>query len=252
MSDTRRLATVLGLQEDASQDEVSRRAREVWQLVQVAAPDVAEQAAVPAVAEPRPAPKPHRVRRMLARIVKSPVLLTLLVLIAVGAGVLVAALDLPGLRKSDAAEDTAVLEPVPVDAGLITQLTARIESNPSDVDSLRQLGDAYFAAGNWDSASTCYSQFLRNGVRDAAVQGRLGTALFNQGRIDEARAAWLEAIALSPGDPFLHYALAHAYATARPPDLASARREWTTVLDLAADSEIGRAAQARLDALAAK
>jgi len=271
----REFASLLGVSEDASESEVAARRRALAEFydsgnVPPALHQWAQQQAMRLVeAQSTPlaagvgsdggAVEPNALRRqggrkgrLLDRLLTSWIVLGSLILAAVVAGAVVAKLDLLGVQASEPERAIHSTPPVPLDSRRIAELSRLAEQNPLAADALRELGETYFVAGQWQRAIEWLTQLLTVDATDVHALTEIGTASFNAGRKDDAKAFWLAGLALAPDDPMLHYSLGHFYMSVVPADPAAARREWQRVLQVAPDSSLATAAQSRLDAMPAK
>ncbi len=137
-----------------------------------------------------------------------------------------------------------------LDEAQVAALMARVQSDPNDTDALMALGDAFFAAGEYDVAGNWLAKLVAIQPTNARALLALGAADYNAGNLSEAEQSWLQVVDLDPENVEAHYDLGWAYLQQEPSDLDAVRREWTKVLDLAPGTEVAQRVQQHLDALA--
>jgi cytochrome c-type biogenesis protein CcmH/NrfG len=136
------------------------------------------------------------------------------------------------------------------DEAQVAALMARVQANPNDTDALMSLGDAFFADGQYDVAASWLAKLVAIEPANARALLALGAADYNSGNLSEAEQSWLAVIALDSENVEAHYDLGWVYAQQEPPDVASMRREWEKVLELAPGTDVAQQVQQHLDALA--
>lgn len=231
--DAATLEDVIG--DDADTNPFARRRRTPVEGVS-AAPSPAPRA--PAPSGPRPDARSSR-----------PITLLLLVLVMVGVVVGVYLMgDAPG--QGTAASPTSVA----LDEARVAVLEDRVAADPADVDAMRELGQLYYAVGDFATAATWQERILALDPDDVDAHLALGVAAFNAGDLAGAEEHWLRVVDLDPEDAAVHYNLGFLYMSLDPPEIERVRAEWTRVVELAPDSELAATASAhlaRLDDLAA-
>lgn len=253
MAIDRELASLLGVSEDAPEAEVNRRRQELAEFYESAdvPPALHEWARLQAlklVAQQAAPTAPRSRANLLDKLLTSWIVLGSLVLAAVVGGVLLAKLDPFAAKEPAPRAAEAPVVPVPLDERRLAELSRIAEQDPGAEDALRELGQSYFVAGQWQQAINWLTRLVAIDGTDVRAITDIGTASFNLGNRKDARNLWLAALALAPGDPLVHYSLGYLYVTDAPPNTAAARKEWQTVVELAPNSNLAAAAQTRLAA----
>jgi tetratricopeptide (TPR) repeat protein len=173
------------------------------------------------------------------------------VLVAVVVGVYAMGRDsgVPGISGTPTDKATAATTATPVDQAKVATLMAKISTNPKDVASLRTLGDIYFQAADYATASTWQQKILAIDAKDVTAHLALGAAQFNLGNASEAEKQWKQVVAIDPRQAEAHYDLGFLYLSQSPPDLAKVRAEWRTVVDIDPKSEIAKTVATHLSSL---
>ncbi len=153
-----------------------------------------------------------------------------------------------GAEQAPPAQQTGDL--VPLDQARVAELLAAVEEDPENMEALFELGESYFLAGEWQSAIDWFTKLVALDTKNVHALTDIGTANYNLGFPQEAKASWLKALDIDANDPQVHYNLGFLYANAEPQDLAAAMREWQTVMELAPDSDLARTVQVHLEGLA--
>ena len=156
---------------------------------------------------------------------------------------------LPGQGGSEEKPSAAQDSLIPLDNERVAELMAAVQQDPENPEVLFELGETFFQANEWQAAIDWFTRLLAVDPNNAHANTDIGTAHFNLGRPEEAKAAWLAVLDIAPNDVQVHYNLGFLYANAEPQDLAAARREWQTVLELAPGSELAGTAQVHLNGL---
>lgn len=196
------------------------------------------------------APQPRRMGRGGTRPV---VTRSRLAIAAAVAGVAVVALVVSGFAGSSvpAAPGPAASQAAAgIDEAAVAALMQRIQEDPNDTEALMSLGDAFFAAGQYDVAAEWLTRLVALDPDDTRALLALGAAQFNAGDAAGAEANWTRVVELDPENVEGHYDLGFLYLQREPPDLAAMQREWQTVVELAPGTEVASSVQAHLDALA--
>jgi len=119
--------------------------------------------------------------------------------------------------------------------------------DPSNVDALLNLGDAYFLGQHYSQAAITLRKALELDPGNTTAIVRLAMVWHAQGDSPRAEAAIKSVLAKSPGDQEAHYSLAIVYFSTNRVDLA--RTEWSTAAKLDPSSDIGRRSQSFVDLL---
>ena len=80
----------------------------------------------------------------------------------------------------------------------VAELERFVEANPQDADAVRELGNLYFDAENWNGAAAAYQHYLSLRPGDADVLSDYGVSLQRLGRAEEALAMFQRAQQLDP------------------------------------------------------
>ena len=120
--------------------------------------------------------------------------------VAGGAGALVSMSQFLGRSGWVMAVAIAALVAVPegVRAQRPPQPPSPIVASEPTIDELFRQGNAAQAAGRFAEAERIFRAVLRREPRNAAAYNNLGIALSNQGKLEEAIAAYAQAIVLKP------------------------------------------------------
>lgn len=175
--------------------------------------------------------------------------------VAVAAVVVVAGVYQLGAASASpsASQPPASAQPQPsagIDQARVSDLMAKVQADPTDSESMMQLGDIFYVAGDFGAAATWFGKAYEVDATDSEAQLALGAALFNAGDMDGAEAAWIAVVDREPDNLEAHYDLGFLYLNREPPDMAGVQREWSKVVELAPDSDVAQTVKAHLDALA--
>lgn len=156
---------------------------------------------------------------------------------------------LPSGHPSIAAEGepTAAPSTEPDAHATIARLEKRRAKDPSDVDTLLDLGEAYFLAQRLQQAERAYSEAVAQEPDNAAAH--VGLALVWHARGDSKRAATALRAVLEahPEDQEAHYTLAIVYFSSGR--LGEAKAEWQTAAKVDPSSTTGKRSQSFVDLL---
>lgn len=137
-----------------------------------------------------------------------------------------------------------------LDEAAVADLMARIQEDPEDADALMSLGDAFFAAGQFDVSAEWLGRLVALEPENSRALLALGAAQYNSGNAEDAEASWIRVIELEPDNVEAHYDLGALYFRQDPPDLEGMQREWQKVVELAPGTDIASGVQVHLDGLA--
>ena len=185
------------------------------------------------------------------RLGSRPVLAVLAVLLVAGA-IAISRFDRGGTPNSPATTNAASQDPnapVPLDTARVAQWMKAVQENPSNTEALFGLGESYFQAQQWQVAIDWFTRLVSADPKNVHAMADIGTANFNLGRFDLAKAAWQSGLEVAPTDPQLHYNLGFLAANTEPPDYAAARREWQAVIDSAPDSDLAKTVKIHMSSL---
>jgi len=222
-----------GLEDELEQEEA------------VAAPDVS--AAIPAPT------RSTRNGRMAARLPLMALALGIFVGGAALLAVIIAEMGLGGGSSEDPAADQQAQDDqfVPIDTERVATLVTSYQEDPTNPETLFELGEAYFLAGEWQQGQDWFLKLVEVDPANVHAWTDIGTAHYNLSRTEEAKAAWQQALQLAPEDPQLHYNMGFLYANSEPPDFDAAKREWQSVLDLAPGTQLAKTVQVHMEGLQA-
>jgi Tfp pilus assembly protein PilF len=136
-----------------------------------------------------------------------------------------------------------------LDQALVASLMTKVQADPTDTDSMMQLGNAFYEAADFRSAATWFGRILDIDKADARARLALGATYFNLGEMADAETAWLAVLAGDPANVEAHYDLGFLYLNRDPADMEGVRREWSEVVRLAPDSDVAKTVKAHLDVL---
>lgn len=139
--------------------------------------------------------------------------------------------------------------PVPVDPEQVKALTAKVEANPKDTASMRELANMYFGAADFTNSATWQAKVLEVTPEDIEARLALGASEFNGGDPVEAEKHWREVLKRDPKNAEAHYSLGFLHLSKNPPEIDQAEAEWAKVAELAPGSEIAKTATAHLERL---
>lgn len=134
---------------------------------------------------------------------------------------------------------------------VISDLQARLNANPKDLDVLMRLGDAYFESKQFGEAATYYKRALEINPDDVEIYNNIGLAVHYQGNSVEGLKYVDEGIKKNPYHQrvLLTKGFILAYGVG---DLKGARDAWEKARVLNPDSEIGKAAASFISQMGAK
>ena len=150
--------------------------------------------------------------------------------------------DVPGISGKPTGQETTAAAPgaTPVDKAKVAVLMKKISANPKDKASLQALGDIYFAATDYKTASTWAQKVLGVDPKNKVALISLGAAQFNLGNAVEAKKQWLIAAGLYPKNAEVHYDLGFLYMSATPPDTVNMQAEWKKVVAIDPNSQLAK------------
>lgn len=128
----------------------------------------------------------------------------------------------------------------PVDRTKVAALMKKISANPKDIASLQALGDIYFAAADYKTATVWEQTVLGVDPKNQLALQAVGAAQFNLGNMAEAKKQWLIAAGLYPKNAEVHYDLGFLYLSQTPPDQANMQAEWKQVVAIDPNSDLAK------------
>jgi tetratricopeptide (TPR) repeat protein len=141
--------------------------------------------------------------------------------------------SVPGLTGSPAPAATSGL-----DEARVLELMQAINTNPKDVDALRELADLYYAAGDNATSRTWLLKVLEIEPNNLEALLGSGATAYNLDDFAAAEQAWQAVIAIDPENIDAHYDLGLMYFSMDPPKLDEMRAAWNKVIELAPDSQL--------------
>jgi cytochrome c-type biogenesis protein CcmH/NrfG len=135
------------------------------------------------------------------------------------------------------------------DEAKVAVLMKKLKTSPTDVTSLRKLGDIYFQAGDFKTAKIWLQQIVAADPKNVTGHVALGAALFNLGGTADAQREWLKAVELDPKNVEAYYDLGFLYLGKQPPDTAAAKAAWGKVVKLAPKSAVAKTIATHLKSL---
>lgn len=135
---------------------------------------------------------------------------------------------------------------VPIDHVKVAALLAKTRANPKDTTSLQTLGDIYFAAADYRSASAWDQKVLGVDPKNQEALLAIGAAQFHLGNAVEAKKQWLVAAGLYPKSAEVHYDLGFLYFSQTPPDTVRMTAEWRQVIAIDPSSAIAQSVATHL------
>jgi tetratricopeptide (TPR) repeat protein len=179
-------------------------------------------------------------------------LIALAVGILVGGAALLAVIVAEMGFGGEGSEDPAAVEDlgeqfVPIDTERVAELITSYQEDPTNPETLFELGEAYFLAGDWQQGQEWFLKLVEVDPENVHAWTDIGTSYYNLGQAGEAKAAWQTALDLAPDDPQLHYNMGFLYANTEPPDFDAAMAEWQMVLDLAPGTQLAQTVQVHME-----
>jgi len=140
---------------------------------------------------------------------------------------------------------------IPLDTARVAELMKAAQADPTNAETLFELGESFFQAGEWQSTIDWFTKLIAVDPTNVHALTDIGTSQYNLGSAEDAKATWLKAIKIAPDDPQIHYNLGFLYLNSEPQDLEAAKTEWGLVLKLAPGSDLAQTVQVHMDGLAA-
>jgi tetratricopeptide (TPR) repeat protein len=179
------------------------------------------------------------------------------------------------------AKTVPVVEPTLTLEQRMIKYQDELRENPENVEALYQMGNVYFDMGDFtealqhyqraierdanhlparanlagvlqemgefDDAIAQYRTVVEKSPNDARAHSNLGNALYVSGKVTEAVDEFRKALKLDPENPHAHYNLGVAFADEGYYDEALV--EWRKVVEVAAQSQVGEAAQRNIEGI---
>jgi tetratricopeptide (TPR) repeat protein len=143
----------------------------------------------------------------------------------------------PSARVSAASGRPVPKEVSPVQ---VARLTWKIDRDPKDKDSYRELADLYFFADDFENAAVWEQKLLDFAPEDEASLMALGASQYNLEHFTEAEKQWRVAEWLYADDLEVHYSLGCLYRDQTPPDTVKMMMEWKIIMLLGPGSDFGK------------
>jgi Tfp pilus assembly protein PilF len=137
----------------------------------------------------------------------------------------------------------------PAQEARIAGLMQKLRSKPKDPAVLVQLGNAFFGARDYKSASEWMQRALAADPKNVNARLALGAAQFNLGNEADAKRQWLRAVAMDPKSVEAYYDLGFLYVSGKRPDLAKAKEMWGKVIALSPNSPVAKTVVMHLKSL---
>ncbi len=135
------------------------------------------------------------------------------------------------------------------DQARVDELTAKVEQNPDDIESMSELGAIYYKAALYDDAIAWQERILEKDPNNIDALLALGVSQFDTNQLEQAEKNWMRVTELKPQAAEPWYNLGFLYLNKKPADYDKARAAWTKVIELEPDSELGQAAKSHLSAM---
>ena len=138
--------------------------------------------------------------------------------------------------------------PKPVDPARVRTLESAASAAPSDPAPRIELGNTYFDAEQYPEAARWYEQALRIDPKNVNVSTDLGVSYYYTNQPDRALAQFDRSLAIDPrhAKTLLNVGIVRAFGKQ---DLKGATEAWQQVVQIAPDSDEGRAARQALEAV---
>ncbi len=136
-----------------------------------------------------------------------------------------------------------------LDTAKVAGLMQAISTNPKDIKSLQALGDTYFSAGDYTTATDWEQKILAIDPKNITALLSLGAAQYNQGDAVNAEKQWLKVVSIDAKQQEAHYDLGFLYLSQTPTDMAKVRSEWNKVIAIDPTSEIAKTVSTHMTSL---
>ncbi len=150
--------------------------------------------------------------------------------------------SVPGITGQPTASPSAT-----VNTAKVGELMQKLQTNPKDVDTLRQLGDTYLEGQDFKSAAEWEKKIIAIDAKNTTALVALGICNYNVGDIDGAVQQFKAAIAVNPKLIDAHFNLGFVYISQNKNDLAKA--EWEQVVKIDPNSNEAKTVSTHLDSL---
>ena len=140
-------------------------------------------------------------------------------------------------------------QPPPLDESRVQSLTTILNSDPNNAGATAQLANTYFDAERYTDAITWYEKALKLDPDNPDVSTDLGVCYYYTNRADEALKQFEHSLRVNPKHvkTLLNQGIVLAFGKQ---DLQGAEAAWRKVVEIAPNSDEGRAAQRGLEGIA--
>lgn len=137
--------------------------------------------------------------------------------------------------------------PPPLDQAKVDDLTAKIKTNPKDVESMRLLANEYSRTAHYEKASETQAKIVALQPENVDARLALGVAHFNRGDAAGAEKEWQNVLQQAPESAEAHYDLGFLYFTQDPPRIDKAEEHWKKVVEIDPESDLAKTVSSHLD-----
>ena len=140
-------------------------------------------------------------------------------------------------------------QPPPLDESRVQSLTTILKSDPNNAGATVQLANTYFDAERYPDAITWYEKALKLDPNNPDASTDLGVSYYYTNRPDEALKQFEHSLQVNPkhAKTLLNQGIVLAFGKQ---DLRGAEAAWRKVVEVAPNSDEGRAAQRGLEGIA--
>jgi len=140
-------------------------------------------------------------------------------------------------------------QPPPLDEARVQSLTTILNSDPNNASATVQLANVYFDAERYPDAITWYEKALKLDPNNPDASTDLGVSYYYSGRPDDALRQFDQSLKVNPQHvkTLLNQGIVLAFGKQ---DLQGAENSWKKVVEIAPNSDEGRAAQRGLEGIA--
>lgn len=125
-----------------------------------------------------------------------------------------------------------------LDEEKVAELNQKIEDNPQDVDTLKELGKTYVDARQYQNALDALNKAIEVAPDDMESHLMAGVCKYSLNNFEGAKESWMKATELDPTKAEPWFNLGFVYLMEEPVDEAELTRVWDKVLELAPDSDM--------------
>ncbi len=144
---------------------------------------------------------------------------------------------------------TAAASTPQLDQAKVAELTAKVQANPRDAESMNALGDLYSRARQPQEAKQWHSRAVEVAPGHVDARLALGVDLYNLDDVAEAITQWTEVTRIDPRQTEAWYNLGFAYLGQNPPDMPAVERCWNRVVELDPGSDMAQTVRGHLSRL---